>query len=236
MELKFSSFSCQGARPTNQDRLLEPVMMSAGTWIAAIADGVGGASGGAEAAQFAIETAAANSGLLPDLDLIFAETVKKIIAFAAADEGLKRMATTLSVIHIQQATVHVAHVGDTRIYHLRGGGLNTLTRDQTELAELRRKGILSEYQARRYPRKNVLLSALSPRADYEIYHSEAALESGDRLLLLTDGLYEKLTRQAISDLSSSNAEVERFANALRDRAADLSPTDNFTAVAVEVTY
>ncbi|NSY61073.1 PP2C family protein-serine/threonine phosphatase [Agrobacterium tumefaciens] len=233
MEITFCSFSCDGPRDENQDRLLEPLKTSTGSWITAIADGVGGSSGGAEAAEIAIEAVKTSTGDMTTFDEVFKTAVSGMKERAETDPTFKKMASTLSAIIIEDGNAHIAHVGDARIYHLREKGLKSLTEDQTEVAELRKKNVLTEYQLRRYPRKNVLTSALSPREDYTIYHSSATIYAGDRIILLTDGVYQKITKREILELSERHQELEAFVESLREQTEKSNPSDNYSALALE---
>lgn len=234
MIIDFASFSEQGPRESNQDRLLMPCAREGGRFIAAIADGIGGSLGGAEAAQIAIDSAAAFTSSPYDLSAIFAAAALQIGEIASANPAFAKMGTTLTVALLEDGMVYVAHAGDTRAYHLRGSGLNTLTKDQTEVAELLRKGVLSERQAERYPRRNVLLSALTAKADYEVHLAEAVLLPGDRLLLISDGVYQRLKRGSILNASIANSTVTGFVDRLLARAKEAEPSDNYSAMAIEV--
>lgn len=234
MNIEFASFSEIGPRTSNQDRVLLPVVREGTRFLAAIADGIGGAAGGAEAAQIAIDVVAGFKGSPLDLSAIFADVVVKIREVAAADEALAKMGTTLTVVLIEGGVVYVAHAGDSRAYHIRGKGLNTLTKDQTEVAELMRRGVLNDRQAKRYPRRNVLLSALSAKSEYEVHLAEAAIAPGDRLLLITDGVYQRVKRGGILNLALATPSVSDFAEQLKAKVAAAEPSDNYSAVAVDI--
>lgn len=234
MRVKSAFFSHLGPRATNQDRVLVPSETDVAFVIAAIADGIGGAPGGDQAAAIAIEAASRTSSDPDQLPNIFSQGVDAFRKRALVDPDLARMGTTLSVALLVGRMVYVAHVGDTRIYHLRDRGLNNLTEDQTEVAALVRKGIIRKNQAQRYPRRNVLLSALSPKGDYEIYRSSAQLEVGDRILLLTDGVHQRVTRGSISHASLECEHVKHFVAAIERLTIDAAPSDNFTALALQV--
>ena len=234
MILSEAYFSEVGPRTENQDRVLSPQESDDSTWIAAIADGVGGAPGGAIAAELAISEVASGGTNGTQISQIFSQAKAQLDNRARADVHLKRMATTLSVAYIRGQTVTIGHVGDTRIYHLRGAGLRNLTEDQTEVAELVRRGTLSERQADRYRRKHVLTSALSAAHEYSLFTSQAELASGDRLLFLTDGVYSTLKRGAILNLSLANESVNGFIAELRNRIAEAGPNDNYSALAVQL--
>ena len=234
MRLDFAAFSNLGPRASNEDRYLEPHAGYQSGSLVAIADGIGGAPGGAEAATMAIEAAKIIGADPKTLNTIFTKAVSDIQDFVKREPEKARMGTTLSVASINDGLAHVAHVGDTRIYHLRGRGLNNLTEDQTEIAELVRKGVFNEAQARRYPRRNVLTSALTAKGEYEVLHSQAQLEIGDRLLLLSDGVYHHIKRGGILNASLTNQRVSDFVHEIERRVIDKGPSDNFTALAVEV--
>lgn len=227
-------FSEKGPRPDNQDRILSPRNVDGGGTIAAIADGVGGAAGGGEAAQIAIEMVAESSGTPTSLQDAFTACFQMLRSRAEDNDQLRKMATTLSALLILDGYAHVAHVGDSRIYHIRGAGIKDLTEDQTELAELRRKGILTKTQALRYPRKGVLLSALSPKGVFQLLTNEAQLQSGDRLLLLTDGVHQIILRRPILELSLQHPGVQDFINAIKTTVEKIGPKDNFSALAIQV--
>lgn len=136
MKLAYASFSLTGPRESNQDKLLEPVATPNGTYVCAIADGVGGSEGGLEAAEIAITAAADSNGTLSGTESIFALSTSRMKSFVSHNNQYERMATTLSVCLIYDYKISVLHVGDTRIYHVRSLGLNDLTQDQTEIAEI----------------------------------------------------------------------------------------------------
>lgn len=234
MQLVHASLSCQGPRADNQDRLLEPIKLRSGAWLAGIADGVGGAAGGGEAAQLAIEEVSRLQGEPTELDSLFDRITEAIRFRASQDPNLRKMATTLSVILVKDWFAHVAHVGDTRIYHLRASGLKNLTEDQTEVAELVRKGVLTRYQAKNYPRKHVLTSVLSAQVGYSVIRREAVLMAGDRLTLLSDGVYDRVLRRTISEISVASKTVAEFAASLRQYVESAGPSDNYSAIIVEV--
>ncbi|WP_165419194.1 PP2C family protein-serine/threonine phosphatase [Rhizobium leguminosarum] len=232
IELLSFSFSFRGPREDNQDKLLGPLKTGTGAWLVGIADGVGGSPGGGEAAELAVDTVRDAFRVVP-FDELIATAAAAIARRAEEDAQLRKMATTLSLVRIDGKQATVAHVGDTRIYHLRGHGLNSLTEDQTEVAELRKKRVLSEYQLKNYPRKNVLTSVLSPRMDYNVYYAKADVLPGDRLVLLTDGTYSVVPKKVIADLSVANSDPQAFLEALRTKTEASDPRDNYSAIVLE---
>lgn len=234
MNLRFASFSHIGPRSSNQDRILVPSTAECALCVAAIADGIGGSDGGDLAAKIAIDEVISFDGDMERLESVFISSVEKMKLKSISDVGMLKMGTTLSVAVIGSGVVRTAHVGDTRIYHIRGSGIRTLTVDQTEVAELLRRGVLSESQARRYGRKGVLLSALSPAGNYEIQYNEAELSPGDRLLLLSDGVYQKLSRGAILNRSLGHEDIDDFVKSIEQEVEIRKPSDNYSAVGLEI--
>ena len=230
---RFASFTEVGPRQSNEDRLLLPIERD-GRVLLAIADGVGGAAGGELAAEIVIGTLSELFSGDAELPILFAEAVKRMQAASSQDGRYAKMATTLSAATLKGDELSVCHVGDTRVYHLRDGGLETLSQDQTELAELVRKGILSRRQAEKYSRKNVLLYALSPQNEYEIYSSSAKVRERDRVLLVSDGVYTRVHKMQIAELSKNETDLDGFLSKLREMVIASGPRDNFTALAYEI--
>lgn len=235
MELEWAQFSEVGPRETNQDRTLKPKSPNTDYCVVGIADGIGGAPGGAEAAAIAIEVASQAGPDVDGLVSVFHEVVRRLAESAMTTPEFARMGTTLSLALLREGIAHVAHVGDTRIYHLRGQGLRTLTEDQTEAAALVRKGVLKPNQVKRYPRRNVLLSALTANGGFELQFATAEVEVGDRILLVSDGVHQSVKRRNILDASLANDDIHAFIAALKALVASAEPTDNYTALGVQIT-
>ena len=234
MNFKGAYFSVAGPKHPNQDSVL-PLMHANGAWVSAIADGVGGEEGAAIAAHTATEIVAT---LTRSEDLsaseIFQAIKERIKELATRDRTLSHMATTLSAIWLRDTTAHVGHVGDTRIYHLRDRGIVDRTQDQTEAQHLVRAGVLTRAQAKRYTRRNVLVSALSADSDYELFEQEFELRASDRLILLSDGVHGLILRQAIRDLAALHPDPQRLCTALVNEVAAHGPNDDYSAVCINV--
>ncbi len=231
MDITFASFTNMGPRASNQDRLLEPELHE-GFCITAIADGMGGAEGGGTAAEIAINSTRNLTADPEQMQGLFPLIVDRLKEVAEKDVALAKMGTTLSVLLIKGDSVYTAHVGDTRIYHLRGSGLKTLTEDHTEVAELLRKGVLSESQARRHPRRNVLSSALTPAGKYHVHYNFSHVEVGDRLLLVSDGVYQTMRKGAILNASVRHSSIGGLMDEIGQRVAALQPKDNYSAIGI----
>ncbi|MBP1636159.1 MAG: putative protein phosphatase 2C-type [Acidobacteria bacterium] len=176
-----------------------------------------------------------------------------------AVQGREGMATTVAAVLIPDATnvapeaaaqwlgpgappanaipVTLAHVGDSRVYRLRGGSLARLTRDHSWVQEQVDAGAMTDEQARTHPRRNLLTRALSgayaPVTDIGL----ATLEAGDRLLLCTDGLPAALRDaeiEAIAGGQYGSGPGETACDALVEAANLAGAPDNVTVVLIEI--
>lgn len=229
-------FSIAGIGKANEDSW-DFRILADGTCIAIIADGVGGNYGGNIASALAVKTAVTaletNSDLL--LDEVFSIVSKAIQDRGNEDLISNQMATTLTlcILHTNR-TVSIGHVGDSRIYHLRGNGIIQKTKDQTEVAALVEAGILSREQAKKYPRRSVLRSALTTKGKFEIFKDKFSLETGDRVLLITDGVYRLITKTHLRNLSIQSKTVHNLSHAINQEISGKN-NDDATAVLFEIT-
>ena len=123
---------------------------------AAVADGVGSLSGGGVAARAVIELVKSRAIGSEEINFeeFFAQCKSRLSQLRTPE---LKLGTTLTVIEIVGHTVRYGHVGDCRLYHLRGNGLKTMTEDQTEMNYLLKKGEINKYDTKFYRRANVLM-------------------------------------------------------------------------------
>ena len=233
MNLRFASLSRAGPANNNQDCFMEPIT-SGDDWWCAIADGVGSSQYGAIASKICIDWLSANLSDAISMRSIFRAISDYLRTRAMEHQVHRRMSSTLSVLRLSGHDAFVGHVGDTRISQYRGGGVVTRTYDQTEVQLLIDEGVLSRYQARRYPRKHVILSAMSSHHRYELYESRFSVEKGDRILLTTDGFHQTVNRRSVAHLSSSHKDFCSFFQAIKNTVSDLTPSDDTTCLAIEL--
>jgi PPM family protein phosphatase len=174
-------------RRNNQDS------MYAGTYLIAVADGVGGAAGGEVASWVTItaltpldrETVADPQSALraaaEQADTSIRETV-------ARNPDLAGMSTTLTAILATDDELTLAHIGDSRAYLLRGGELTQLTHDHTLVQSLIDEGQITEDEALTHPRRSWILRALDGRGQPDLDIVPLDVEPGDRYLVCSDGL------------------------------------------------
>ena len=159
---------------------------------------------------------------------------RRIAAQIAASSELRGMATTAVAVLIDGGTGTLAHVGDSRAYRLRDGQLDRLTRDHSWVEEQIRVGALSEAVARQHPWRNIVTRALSGSEDLEVDIQEVALQSGDRLLLCSDGVFTVLDDGQIGEVLRRKTDLDQLCHALIQGANDGGGPDNVTAVVLEI--
>lgn len=233
MKVDSRLISLPGPRGENQDSWLEPVTVKKSSWMA-VADGVGGHRGGAVASATCIEALKEAIRSTLSMEAIFEIAQAALVARAAGEPEFARMSTTLSVLRIGENKAVVGHVGDSRILHFRRGGVIARTRDQTEVQRLLDEGVLSPYQAKRYPRKNVLISYLSPEKSYSLHSGEFDVQVGDRLLLSTDGFHSLIPKRTIAAISAKRPTFEQFWNEIDEHLRTMELTDDATCLAIEI--
>lgn len=199
-----------------------------------VADGMGGARAGEVASRIAIETLA--DGVAPDsgTETHLAETARaanrKIHELGETDESLRGMGTTFTAALVEDGAVVVGHVGDSRLYRLRDGELDQLTRDHSLVEELVRRGELEPDEAASHPQRAILTRALGPDADVEVETFTCPAKEGDVYLLCSDGLTTMLDATEIADIVRAGDSLDATAAALVGAANEAGGRDNITVV------
>lgn len=207
----------------------------------AVADGMGGYSGGEIASFTAIEALRAAFRRAPTADGLergVTEANQAVAERASTDPDLSQMGTTLSAVAIVEngndEVVVVAHVGDSRVYLLRDGELTQLTDDHTVPEEMKRAGQLTEAEAAVDPRRHMLTRVLGPRYENGPDMQTLIPYRGDRLVLCSDGLYGELTDNDIASVLRKTLDPNDAAARLVELANQAGGGDNITVVVVDV--
>jgi PPM family protein phosphatase len=205
----------------------------------AIADGMGGAQAGELASRLAAAAVGRGeaSGLTGgDRVLALIEAANRsVYERAAGDESVSGMGTTMTVALVEDDQVWVGHVGDSRAYLLRDGGLEQVTEDHSLVAELIRSGRLTPDEAGDHPHRSVITRALGTDPDVAVDVMPVPTQPGDVFVLCSDGLTTMVEDDAILELVERHRDdLDAAARALVDRANDAGGEDNITVVLFEV--
>jgi PPM family protein phosphatase len=176
--------------------------------LALVADGMGGHAAGEVASALAAEVIRRVyydlKGPAPKiLAMAFSEANRAIIDYAAAHPECKGMGTTCTVVAFRDDKAWLGHVGDSRAYLLRKDRFMQLTEDQTLVAKMVREGSMTKEEASHSPVQNVILQALGAVSQIKpmITSSGIPLQSGDVLILCSDGLFNMVPDTAIADIA-----------------------------------
>lgn len=226
-------------RHDNQDSI--GVFENAAVKLYAVADGMGGAAGGAHASKIAIGILkeAWQSGIeltermlgeavLKAHDIIFTESRRV--------PGLVGMGTTVVGVAFIKNKVIFLNVGDSRAYLVRAGKISRVTEDHTVVAELLRAGTLSADQTKSTPVSHMLTRSLGAphKLTVDCYVNEGGLLKGDKILICSDGLHGQVKDEDILQICTSHPAPDVL-DLLVKQANLNGGQDNVSVILVEVT-
>jgi PPM family protein phosphatase len=233
-----SDLGCQ--RENNEDRYSywEPgsdAQFALRGRLVSVADGMGGYEGGQEASRIAVETVenayANNADADPQSSLLsgFRLAHQEIQKYAEAHPALEGMGTTCTSIALLGKRLYFAHVGDSRLYLVRGSSISRLTQDHSYVSRLVAHGVISAEEAESHPQRHILTAALGAGSEVEpdVPTTPVDLRSGDNLVLCTDGLWGLVHDDEIQKVVAGNPPQEACQQ-LVQMARDRGGPDNIT--------
>jgi protein phosphatase len=156
---------------------------------------------------------------------------KKVLEATRERTEYEGMATTVAAVLVDGDTANLAHVGDSRVYLLRGDVLTQLTSDHSWINEQIQSGVISADQARSHPLRNVVTRALGGKPDLQVDMQVHKIEPGDILLLCSDGLTTMIPDDDIARLvTEAGGDVEKAARAHIAAANARGGEDNITVL------
>ena len=229
-------------RARNEDS----VAVDAALGLLVVADGMGGHNAGDVASRMAVEgvlaamqrDAAASPGGGADGAAVDDDAQRLLAAlrhandaiYDAAGEDYERsgMGTTVVAVWLRSTGLLAAHVGDSRLYRLRGGAIEPLTRDRTQVQDLVDRGILTPAQARVSGRRNMLSRALGTYREVEIDCAAHPCAPGDVYLLCSDGLTNMVEDGEIAAIVVGSPSLDEATDRLVALANERGGRDNIT--------
>ena len=213
-----------------------------GRIIALVCDGMGGARAGNIASTMAVETFMGEF-LRPDAPggesdrdrLARAASLANRLVFqrSTSDENCIGMGTTIVAALVSGQHAAILNEGDSRAYHISGGGIVRVTRDHSLVEDMVQRGDLTQDQARTHPHKNLITRALGVEADLRADLFSQPMAAGDFLLLCSDGLSNVVTEQEILYEVIHGGQADTCCRRLLDIALHRGAPDNVTVVLVQ---
>lgn len=220
---------------------IDEAVMSGKGVLAIVADGMGGHEAGEIASGLAVATVtehfyASRHGAQKALVDAFLAANAAILERARRDRKMAGMGTTCTAAVVLNGLVYTAHVGDSRIYLIRGGHAYRMTQDHSATMEMVNQGLITLAEANHHEERNVILRAMGTHEKLEVatWREPFPLLPGDALMLCSDGLYETIDDDEFGRLCSASATPERACAALMEMAAGRDGTDNVTVAVVRV--
>jgi protein phosphatase len=230
-------------RENNEDRCLAD---SAGRYFL-VADGMGGQCAGEKASEMAVDLIPRRLEQLVDfsrddgakvvrgIDDAVAHANGEIMALSELDPDFHNMGTTLALLVRAGDRFYVAGIGDSRVYLFRNGTLQKLTQDHSLTQALLDAGTITAEEAARHRYRNVLYRYLGTKEGGSGAKAQPLdVQSGDRLILCSDGATDGLSDDALRDLIAENSDPQQAARVVVDGALAAGSRDNITCVAVFV--
>jgi protein phosphatase len=247
LDLEFTQLTDLGrVRKKNEDYLGHALPATANDarshgWLFALADGVGGQPGGDIASRTAVETVVKGFQAAPPGELhagLLAKLVKAAnleVYERATSPGVGAgMATTIVVCALRFDRAVVAHVGDSRCYHIRSGHAKAVTHDHTVVNDQLRLGLLSAREAAEATTRHMLSRSLGNDMFVAAEIREFQVVNGDVLLLCSDGLHGAVPEAEIGRQVDLSTDLESAARALVARANEKDGSDNVSLQIIRV--
>lgn len=202
-----------------------------------VADGMGGHVAGEIASKLAVTTV--NSYIQEhvgkdNLEVVLKQAIVQantsIYQMALSKEDFNGMGTTVTALYVDGETMYWGHVGDSRIYLLRDGKLQQITDDHSLVWELVQSGNITKDEAHVHPKRNMLTRAVGTSCLITVDTGVIQWQSGDMVLMCTDGLTNMVSEEVICTLLQSKSNVFSILNQLVVQSKDAGGFDNITAI------
>ncbi len=230
---------CGRVREHNEDTFL----IDSGRGLFVVADGMGGHAGGEVASALAVETVfkslleckggkavTCNEKALQNAIELANRTIYQDAHIHPERNG---MGTTLTCLCWDRCRFYLGHVGDSRIYRLRGYELTLLTRDHTWVNMQVRAGVLSQEEAEHARMRHVLVKSLGNQPEIEADIFPVDVEPEDRFLLCSDGLSDLVEHKDLCNILAAKGNLAEIAGRLIEKANALGGRDNITAIVID---
>jgi|LFRM01.2.fsa_nt_gb protein phosphatase len=244
--MEYGAFSHKGLqRKSNEDYYYIPENEDKPA-IMMVADGMGGHNAGERASRLAVEYVVAyfeknkdNLKYTEELIQAIQDSIEQanehVLDLSRTEERFSGMGTTLTLVVFDEDRFHVAHIGDSRCYLIRNGIVRQITRDHSLVQELLDHGSITKHEMNIHPKRNVITRALGTEDKLRIDCFEEILQSGDIILLCTDGLINYVDLEKVAADLPQNISMVQLAEMLGKEALAAGGSDDITITAARYT-
>jgi PPM family protein phosphatase len=233
-----ATFAATGRTDVGRVREANEDAYFVGANLVAVADGMGGHLAGEVASATALEPVQALDGIHFDDGKAAIEALRDAVVrandtvsrMAEDDPSYRGMGTTLTAAIVEGRRVHLAHVGDSRAYLLRGERFSQLTDDHTLVQHLVDEGQITPEEAATHPQRSIITRAIGVSREIDVDTISLELDPGDQLLLCSDGLTGVISDDDIARELAQGDDPDATLDRLVEAANRGGGPDNITAV------
>ena len=202
-----------------------------------VCDGLGGNKAGEVASNLAVKTIASKFKETNEKDILerlrssVLEANKTVLEESNKDFDMKGMATTVEVLYLKDDNAYWAHVGDSRIYYIKGGKLKQLSKDHSLVQKLVDEGYLTLKEAEHHPNKNIIMRALGDNVSVEVDLSKLKISASDKgkFFLCTDGVTTVVKDSELEKILSGD-NFDEMSDEISSLVEERGAPDNFSFV------
>lgn len=233
-------------RPNNEDCFAADATL--GLYV--VCDGMGGGNAGEVASRMAVDTImayvndtihGATRPAIGPFDATYSRVTNQLAdAIRSANERIHQaswdnpkhagMGTTVVAVRLSEHSLSIAHVGDSRLYLIRGGTISALTHDHSWVAEQVSGGYMTEEEAEQSPKRNIVTRAVGVESTVDIDLAEIPVLTGDVFLLCSDGLTRGVRAGEILRTLSLDLDLNQKTDLLVSLANQAGGEDNVTVL------
>ena len=158
---------------------------------------------------------------------------KAVFEESASHVEYEGMGTTVVACTLEENTLYIANIGDSRLYLIRDG-IEQITDDHSLVEEMVKQGNITESEARIHPQKNIITRALGINEEVQADFFEIDVEQGDVIMLCSDGLSNMIEDEDMEYIVKNSDTLQTAAESLVARANENGGNDNITVVLAEV--
>lgn len=228
------------SRTTNQDYVYLSIdAVGALPNLLIVADGMGGHKAGEVASENAVMSVveSVKNSKMKDIVSIIEEAIscanEDLMKLSKSDTKYEGMGTTMVLATIVDEAMYVANIGDSRLY-LINDEIHQITRDHSYVEEMVSIGELDKESARTHEKKNIITRAIGVVKGTEADFFEVQLNSGDMILMCSDGLTNMVDDEKIKHIIKGKEEIEDVVHTLIDTANDNGGKDNIAVLLAKV--